>query len=365
MTRRTALYSSHVAAGARMTPFAGWDMPLHYGSQLEEHHAVRRACGVFDVSHMLSVDVHGPTAQSFLRATLANDVGRLSDVGMVLYTCMLTESGGIVDDLIVTRIAAECFRIVCNAGCADKDFAWLTAAAMRMAQGPAIEQRRDLALLAVQGPRAADILLAALGEQAAPLHGLAPFRALAIGQWLVGRTGYTGEDGFEIALPADAAADLWRGLLAAGAHPAGLGARDTLRLEAGLPLYGQDMDEDITPDECGLTRTVARGTEREFVGCAALAQRTARFQRIGLIALEPGIMRAHLRVESAHGQGETTSGGFAPTLQCSVAFARMPPGVALGEEVTVRVRDRQLRAMTVRPRFVRHGKSMLEENPNR
>jgi aminomethyltransferase len=363
MPHRTPLYDLHLAAGARMTPFAGWDMPLHYGSQLEEHHAVRRDAGVFDVSHMSCVDVSGPNATAMLRAALANDVARLSEPGTALYTCMLNEAGGIVDDLIVTRTGDEAYRVVCNAGCAAKDLAWIEAAAARAGSpAPRVTARRDVCLLAVQGPRAADRLVRAAGDAASPIVALAPFRAARAGRWLATRTGYTGEDGFEIALPVEEAAPLWRALLSAGVRPAGLGARDTLRLEAGLPLYGQDMDETVTPVECGLDWTVDRRVERNFVGRRALDARVPRFRRVGLVALDPGIMRAHLVVETARGPGETTSGGFSPTLQKSIGFGRVPVRVAVGDVVHVLVRDRRLTTTVTAARFVRHGKSLLQEN---
>ncbi|HHQ41888.1 MAG TPA: glycine cleavage system aminomethyltransferase GcvT, partial [Chromatiales bacterium] len=258
MGRRTPLHDRHLAAGARMVGFAGWEMPLHYGSQVEEHHAVRRAAGVFDVSHMTVVDVTGEGAEPFLRRLLANDVARLTEEGRALYTCMLNERGGILDDLIVYRAGPGWFRLVVNAATREKDLAW-----MRRHAGPhgaAVAERAELAMLAVQGPeareRALPLLPQALRGAAA---ALAPFRAAHLGPdaWLVARTGYTGEDGFEVILPAEEAGALWDGLLAAGVRPCGLGARDTLRLEAGLNLYGQDMDEDTTPLECGLGWTVA------------------------------------------------------------------------------------------------------------
>ena len=361
MEQRTALHAEHVALGARMVPFGGWDMPLHYGSQLEEHHAVRRAAGVFDVSHMLALDLSGPGAQPYLRRLLANDVARLRSPGKALYSCMLNPAGGVIDDLIVYSLAADVFRVVVNAGTAPKDLAWMTAQAAGFEVS--LSPRRDLAMLAVQGPaaRAAvlPLLAAALRERA---QGLASFSAVTDGEWLVARTGYTGEDGFELTLPNAEAPASWRALLAAGVRPCGLGARDTLRLEAGMNLYGQDMDESVSPLESGLTWTVAFDPpERDFVGRSALAALRAhgglrRF--VGLLLEDKGVLRAHQKVFAGDREiGEITSGGYAPTLDRSIALARVA-GV-VGDRCTVEVRGRRLTALVVQPPFVRNGQALV------
>ncbi len=360
MGQRTPLYAEHVAAGARLVDFAGWEMPLHYGSQLEEHHAVRRGCGVFDVSHMGVVDVTGWGAGDFLRRVLANDVGRLARAGQALYSCMLNPAGGVLDDLIVYRLEAG-YRLVVNAATRARDLAWLGEQARGF--DARLAERRDLAMVAVQGPTARDtvhpLLEAPLAEAAA---ALGRFQAAALGGWLIARTGYTGEDGYEVILPAEEAVGLWRGLRAGGARPAGLGARDTLRLEAGLNLYGADMDEGTSPLESGLAWTVAwLPAERSFVGREALeAQRAAGPSRklVGLLLEGPGVMRAGQRVLAADGlEGVVTSGGFGPTLGRSIGLARVPATAV--DPVEVEIRGRRLPARVVAPPFVRLGKPVV------
>jgi aminomethyltransferase len=357
--QRTSLYDAHVRAGARLTDFGGWEMPLHYGSQLDEHHRVRREAGLFDVSHMLSVDVRGAAAEAFLRRLLANDVAKLMTTGGALYSCMLREDGGILDDLIVYRTALG-WRLVVNAGTADKDLAWVRAHA---GAGVEVQPRRDLAMLALQGPQARARLWQVRPDVESDARSLGRFTAQQIGELFVARTGYTGEDGFEVALPAGQARALWDALVQAGVSPCGLGARDTLRLEAGMNLYGQDMDESVTPDECGLAWTVARDGQRDFIGRTGLQQRAARFQLLGLVLRERGVPRTHQVVRSAHGAGEITSGTFSPTLQAGIALARLPLGCAPGDAVELDVRGRWLPAQVVRYPFVRNGKSLLAPEP--
>ena len=355
--KQTPLIAQHHAAGGRIVEFAGWDLPLHYGSQADEHHAVRQDAGAFDISHMLALDVGGPGARAFLRHALANDVARLTLTGKALYTCLLAEDGGVLDDLIVYRIAESRYRVVANAATAETDCAWLER--LRPAD-VSLAPRRDLALIAVQGPRARDKCWTALPELRAAGEPLEPFFGAAADDAFVARTGYTGEDGVELMLPAARAADAWRRLLAAGVRPCGLGARDTLRLEAGLNLYGQDMDRAVTPFECGLGWTVALEGKRDFVGKAALARRTPAWSLLGLL-LEGrgGVMRAHQETEGAHGPGVVTSGTFSPTLQASIALARLPHASRPGDRVQVAIRGKALPARVVRPPFVRRGKILV------
>jgi aminomethyltransferase len=362
MTQRTALYDAHLQAGARMVDFAGWQMPLHYGSQLDEHHAVRRDAGMFDVSHMTVVDLQGPGAQAYLRYLLANDVAKLTVEGKALYSCMLNEAGGVIDDLIVYYRAPDLYRLVVNAATRDKDLAWMRE---RLAGFDAqLNERADLAMIAVQGPNAREKALSVLPEALrAPGEALKPFSAAEGEQLFLGRTGYTGEDGFEIMLPNPDAPGLWAALLEAGVAPAGLGARDTLRLEAGMNLYGTDMDESVGPLESGLGWTIAwEPAERVFVGRGALdAQRAAGAARkfVGLVLEGRGVLRAHQRViVEGLGEGETTSGTFSPTLGVAVALARVPAGI--GERCEVEIRGKRLPARVVRPPFVRQGKSCIE-----
>ena len=355
--RRTPLYDAHRAANAKMVEFAGWEMPLHYGSQIEEHHAVRRDAGMFDTSHMLALDVEGAEARPFLRRALANDVERLRLPGKALYSCLLAEDGGILDDLIVYRLADDRYRIVLNAATADGDIAWLEG--LRPA-GAGLRPRRDLAMIAVQGPRARERFWAALPGLRTASEALGAFFGAQSGDSFVARTGYTGEDGFELLLPAGRAPDAWQRLRDAGVRPCGLGARDTLRLEAGMNLYGQDMDRSVTPMECGLAWTVALEGPREFVGRPALAQRAASQRMLGLVLEERGgVLRAHQSVHGAQGEGTITSGSYSPTMGASIALARLPAASEAGEKVRVAVRDKQLAARTVQPPFVRRGKILV------
>lgn len=358
MGKHTPLFDSHIAAGAKMVDFAGWDMPIHYGSQIEEHHQVRRDAGMFDVSHMRALDVHGVQgcdAQAWLRRLLANDVARLTLPGKALYSCLLREDGGVIDDLIVYFFSPSRYRIVVNAGTADKDLAWM----LKQAQGinVSVTGRLELAMIAVQGPNAREKFWAACPEARAASEPLVVFQAAEWQDWLIARTGYTGEDGFEITLPAADAPALWARLRAAGVAPIGLGARDTLRLEAGMNLYGQDMDETQNPLESGLAWTVdLKDAGRDFIGRKALEALQPARRFVGLLLLERGVLRAHQKVIAAAGEGETTSGSFAPSLNQSIALARVPAAVNIGDEVAVEIRDKRLKARVVKPNFVRHGK---------
>lgn len=352
MGQRTPLYDAHVAAGASMVEFSGWDMPVNYGSQVAEHHAVRQSAGVFDVSHMTVVDLTGPGAEGFLRRLLANDVAKLTEPGRALYSVMCTPEGGVVDDLIVYR-TADGYRTVVNCATREADLAWLAAQAAGF--DVTIRERPELAMLAVQGPQAVALAGQAMGVD---VSGLRPFRAVSQGDLFIARTGYTGEDGVEVILPAEAAPELWEALLAAGVAPAGLGARDTLRLEAGLNLYGSDLDRDTSPLESGLGWTVAWEPEdRDFVGRAALAeQREHPAQRqVGVVLKERGVMRAGqpVHVAGSATPGVITSGTFSPTLGTSIALARVPNVPAT--EAEVEIRGRRLPVDLVDPPFVRHG----------
>lgn len=361
MGSRTPLYDQHLAAGAKMVDFGGWDMPLHYGSQMEEHHQVRRDVGMFDVSHMTVVDVTGSEAKDFLQHLLANDVGRLSSSGKALYSGMLNEDGGVIDDLIV-YLADNGYRVVVNAATREKDLAWMN----RQADGFAVKlaERSDLAMIAVQGPRARKVTADVVSDQrAAMINDLKPFQGLTSDDWFIGRTGYTGEDGLEIILPADQAAAFWDALLAAGCKPCGLGARDTLRLEAGMNLYGSDMDESISPLAANMAWTIAwEPSERDFIGRKALeAQREAGDQPklVGLVMKERAVLRGHQKViVEGVGEGEITSGSFSPTLGCSIALARVPR--ATGSTAQVEIRGKLLDVRVVKPGFVRHGQAVFE-----
>jgi len=366
LPRITPLNELHRAAGARMVDFGGWDMPVNYGSQIEEHRAVRRRAGLFDVSHMQVVDVTGTDARAFLRRALANNVDKLRVPGKALYACMLTEEGGVVDDLIVYFFREDDFRLVVNAGTAQKDVAWLEGLVGRWGLAVRLAPRRDLAMIAIQGPNARSIFWQAFPAAKAATEGLAPFNAAMTGDLMVARTGYTGEDGFEVVVGAANAQLAWQALVAAGAQPAGLGARDTLRLEAGMNLYGQDMDERVSPLDAGLAWTVDLESPRDFVGKEALRRNGKRHEFLGLVLIDSGgVLRAHQKVQSAGGEGEITSGTFSPTLGSSIALARLPLGTKPGDTVHVQVRDKALAARVVKAPFVRHGKILIEERQAR
>ncbi len=361
MPKRTPLYDEHLAAAARMVDFAGWEMPLHYGSQLGEHHQVRRDAGVFDVSHMTVIDLAGVDSRDFLQRLLANDVAKLKTPGKALYTCMLQEDGGVIDDLIVYWLGDDRYRLVVNAATRDKDLAWMRAQAAGF--DLTLEERKDLAMLAVQGPKACERAVQALDSGlAAVAQSLSPFTGTESGDWFIARTGYTGEDGYEVLLPADEAPIFWRALLEAGVRPVGLGARDTLRLEAGMNLYGTDMDASVTPLECGLEWTVAWApAERDFIGRSVLEKQratgaTRRF--IGLVLEGRGVLRGHERVVTDAGEGEITSGSFSPTLGVSIGLARVP-AQTVAERGEVEIRGKLHPVRLIKPPFVRHGQSCL------
>ena len=360
MSKQTVYNATHRALGAKMVDFGGWDMPIHYGSQIEEHHQVRRDAGMFDVSHMTVLDLHGAQVRPFLRKLIANSIDKLKVSGKALYSCMLTESGGVIDDLIVYYLSEDFFRAVVNAATRDKDLPWIEQQAKSF--GVQIKERRDLAMVAVQGPNARDKVLGLLSPDAASAaRKLGKFTACEGDGMFIARTGYTGEDGFEIMVPETGAVEFWNRLLAAGVKPAGLGARDTLRLEAGMALYGQDMDESVSPYEAGLSWTVALDEGRDFIGRAALVkQKTDGVPRqmIGLVMDDKGVLRHGQTVFSAAGAGEILSGTFSPTLGRSIALARVPTG-ELGT-IEVDIRGKRLPLRLVKYPFVRDGVAQFE-----
>lgn len=361
MGKQTPLYDLHVKSNAKIVDFAGWDMPLHYGSQLQEHHQVRQHAGMFDVSHMGVADIHGTDAKAYLRRLLANDVERLAP-GKALYTCMLNEQGGVIDDLIVYKVSDDFYRLVINAGTREKDLAWMQKQLHQF--NITITERTDLSMIAVQGPEvAAKVAQFMPKEQADLLLALKPFTFVDMNGWFIARTGYTGEDGYEIIIPSLEAPKFWTMLLSAGIAPCGLGARDTLRLEAGLNLYGADMDEEFTPLESNLAWTIVLDpTERDFIGQRALEhqkQNGVKRKLVGLVLNGPGIIRNHQKVvvTGDDGEGEVTSGGYSPTLEKSIALARVP--ATIGTECFVEIRNKQVPAQVIKPPFVRHGKKMF------
>ncbi|ATE70851.1 glycine cleavage system aminomethyltransferase GcvT [Lysobacter capsici] len=372
MSQKTILNDAHRALGAKMVDFGGWDMPINYGSQIEEHHQVRRDAGMFDVSHMTVVDLRGARVREFLRRLVANSVDKLQKSGKALYTCMLNPQGGVIDDLIVYFLDESYFRLVVNAATREKDLAWIGEQAK--AFDVSVSERPELAMIAVQGPNARDKVIGLLREEdRARIGKLGKFVAgdaqtsdgIAL---FIARTGYTGEDGFEVVVPEDRAVALWDALLAAGVKPAGLGARDTLRLEAGMNLYGQDMDDSVSPYEAALAWTIALdsgadGAPRDFIGRGPLEQLKATGaarQMIALVMDDKGVLRHGQKVLTAHGDGEILSGTFSPTLNKSIAFARVPAGeIALGAGGNVRVdiRGKEVPVRVVKFPFVRDGQA--------
>lgn len=362
MGLQTPIYQQHVDAAARIVDFGGWDMPLHYGSQIDEHQSVRSHAGVFDVSHMTVVDITGTEARAFLQKLLANDVARLQQAGKALYSCMLNSAGGVIDDLIVYFLDDRRYRLVVNAATREKDIKWIGAQAESFAVD--ITERQELAMIAVQGPEARKLAAALIPEahRDAAL-ALQPFFGMDAGSLFIARTGYTGEDGWEIVVPAEAAADLWERCIASGIAPCGLGARDTLRLEAGMNLYGTDMDEASSPLESGLGWTIAWDpADRDFIGRAALEEVRSNPDRqkfVGLLLESKGVLRNHLRVlVEGRPDGEITSGGFSPTMRRSIAMARLPAGDY--DRAQIEIRGRLLDVKVVKIPFVRNGKVVTE-----
>jgi aminomethyltransferase len=367
--KHTPLHATHRALNARMVDFGGWDMPVNYGSQIDEHRAVRTDAGMFDVSHMCVVDFTGERVRGFFEFALANNVAKLQTPGRALYSCLLNPNGGVIDDLIVYYFGEDHFRVVVNAGTAEKDIAWFNQLNAEGGYALTITPRRDFAIVAVQGPNAREKVWQTVPDTRAATEALKPFNAArvadtAFGELTVARTGYTGEDGFEIIVPATHVEALWNALAATGVRPAGLGARDTLRLEAGMNLYGQDMDDNVSPLDAGLAWTVDLVNPRAFVGRPKLEAEGSQASFVGLILQKEngkagGVLRAHQKVVTPHGDGEITSGTFSPTMQESIAFARVPKGVQPGDVVHVQIRDKALPASVVKLPFVRNGKVLV------
>ncbi|WP_404340815.1 glycine cleavage system aminomethyltransferase GcvT [Pseudoalteromonas mariniglutinosa] len=360
MTSKTVLHAKHLEAGAKMVDFHGWEMPINYGSQIEEHHAVRTDAGMFDVSHMTIVDVEGEQAQAFLRKLVANDVAKLTVPGKALYTGMLNEQGGVIDDLIIYFFSTTNYRLVVNSATREKDLAHMAKVAADFTVQ--VIERPEFAMIAVQGPNArvkVDTLLTA--QQQAAVANMKPFFGVQAGDLFIATTGYTGEDGYEIVVPNEQAAKLWQQLLDAGVKPAGLGARDTLRLEAGMNLYGLDMDESVSPLAANMAWTIAWEPEdRDFIGRDVLVQQRAdksTDKLVGLVLEEKGVLRSGSKVIVEDGEGVITSGTFSPTLGYSIALARVPR--TIGETAQVEMRKKLVNVKVVKPSFVRNGQSVI------
>lgn len=358
--KRTPLYEKHIEANGKMVDFAGWEMPINYGSQVQEHKQVREDAGMFDVSHMVVLDLIGKDSKAFLQYLLANDVARLKKQGKALYSAMLNHEAGVIDDLIVYYITDDFYRMVVNAATREKDIKWITD----QMEGFELEikERDDFSMIAVQGPNSREKVHSVLApETAEKVSELTPFNGIQLDDIFFSRTGYTGEDGYEIMVPNDSVSMLWDQLIESGVKPIGLGARDTLRLEAGMNLYGTDMDESITPLAAAMGWTIAwEPNDRKFIGRAALEQEKTtgpKQKLIGLVLEDKGVLRGHQKVVTEQGEGEVTSGSFSPTLGVAIAFARVP-SVAEGA-CFVEIRGKQLAAKIVKPPFVRNGKSLI------
>jgi len=363
--KETPIIKAHQDMGAKLVDFGGWNMPIHYGSQIDEHHQVRKDAGMFDVCHMTIVDLRGSDVIDYLSKLLANDVAKIVDKpGKALYSCMLNNEGGVIDDLIIYFMETAWVRVVVNSSTREKDLTWMRAQVGDRAVE--LTERDDLAMIAVQGPNARELASNALGDEIAGAGDLKPFNALLINantaekEIFIARTGYTGEDGYEIVCSNAQAESMWRQLATAGIKPCGLGARDTLRLEAGMNLYGNDMDENQSPLESGLSWTVDFSNEnRQFNGRSSLETQKdngLKYKFVGLILEGKGVLRAHQEVIVAGTEltGELTSGTFSPTMQKAIGFARVP--VEASERCQVAIRKKQLDAKIVKLPFVRNGK---------
>lgn len=360
MGSRTPIYPLHIEAGAKLVDFGGWDMPVNYGSQIEEHHAVRTDVGMCDVSHMTVVDVSGSGATDYLRYLLCNDVIKLAEPGRALYSGMLNDEGGVLDDLIVYR-NEDGYRVVVNCATREKDLAWMASHTSNFEVS--LSERPDLAIIAVQGPNSFDKVQPLLpGDGAALLAGLKPFRHGWAGDWFVARTGYTGEKGVELIVSAEDAVGIWKTLASDGVRPVGLGARDTLRLEAGMNLYGSDMDETVTPFESNMDITVVFDNDHEFIGRKALERQLelgVERKLIGLVMKDRGVLRAHYEVFSGDDPvGEITSGAYSPTLSHSIALARV--SASIEGALTVDIRGKRIPVERVNFPFVRNGKQVYK-----
>lgn len=350
---RTPLYDTHVRLNGRIVDFHGWELPVWYTGIMEEHLAVRTAAGIFDVSHMGEIRISGADAVAYLNGLTTIDVGTM-ETGQAKYTFLLNEQGGIIDDLLVYCVKPDEYLLCVNASNREHDLAWLKAHVM--AKVAIADESAQTAMLAVQGPAAARILEATL---AFDLTGMRRYhftvRESRFGRLMLSRTGYTGEDGVEIFLANAEAPALWETLVEAGAVPCGLGARDTLRLEMGYPLHGNDIDTTTTPLEAGLGFALDMH-KPDFLGKNRLqGQREAGLARrlTGLSLLEKGVPRQGYPCERG-GQvvGRITSGSISPVLQVGIALAYLDAGVKAGDEIEIMIRSKAIRARVVKPPFV-------------
>lgn len=358
MVKKTPLFETHVKGAAKFEDIAGFSLPMHYGSQMAEHQAVRTSAGMFDISHMSVVDVHGEDTTCWLRRLLTNDVGKLAD-GKAMYTCMCRENGGVIDDLIVYRLASDRYRLVLNPATRNKDMDWLEG---HRPAGVQFHEIEGTAMLAVQGPDAVRLAEAAVSEMghSHDLLSMGRYSAFESGDWFIARTGYTGEDGIEVSLPTAKVVDFWQALAEQGVQAAGLAARDSLRVEAGLCRYGEDLDEQHSPVESGISSTIdIADPDREFIGREILEDHKmfgGRYMQIGLILESGGVMEKGQSVELVgRSIGTITSGTFSPTREVSVALARVEKRFTGGCDISIK--DRLLSAHIASVPFVPHGQA--------
>lgn len=357
--KTSPLHAAHLAAGARMGALSSWEMPSDYGDAVAEHHTVRQAAGVFDISHLVTLEVSGAGATPFLRDLLANDVASLKRPGSTLYSCMLDDDGRILDDLIVYRISDGEYRLVANAGNAERAVRWMRRQIASSGANVSLGTRNDLALLAVQGPQAIERAMRAIPELNTARGVPPPFAAVRLSDLFIARTGFTGEDGLEVGVPIYRAEAMWEALLKAGIRPCGLTARGTLRLEAGFRQYGMDMDDTTTPLDAGLVRTIDfSDPERDFVGRQALEDKPWIACTMGLVFDAPA-PEPRMPVLTPRGAGTTTSAVWSPTLGCGIAFAQLPQGTQAGETVEIELHGERIPARVVEPPFVRDGKPLV------
>lgn len=371
--KRTPFYQSHLDNNGKIVDFSGWELPIHYGSQIAEHEAVRTDAGMFDVSHMVVTDIVGADSKAWLQKLLANDIAKAKTVGKAIYSAMLNDNGGVIDDLIAYRMneAETEYRIVSNAATRDKDLAQFNKVVKDFGFDVTITERPELAMLAVQGPKAIEKLANAKPTWAESLNALKPFVGKDLSEiegkdWFVAKTGYTGEDGVEVILPESQAGEFFNLLKDNGITPTGLGARDTLRLEAGMNLYGHEMDETINPYECGMAWTLAVKDERDFIGRKAMQDKQEKaladgtdVMQVGLVLDGRGVLRDGMEVTLANGKkGVITSGTFSPSLKQSIAIARIPTTTDTTANVDMRGKATEVRIISLP--FVRNGKKQFD-----
>jgi len=359
MGKHTALYAKHLESNATLIEIGGWSMPSHYGSASQEHQAVRQHSGMFDVSHMTIVDVRGLDAEAYLQKLLANDVTRLADTGKALYSAMLNNNGGIIDDLIVYNMDGW-YRVISNCITREQTLEWMTAQSKGFEV--TLTDRPELVIIAIQGPDALSKVKSVCTEAAGLIDSLNPFQSQVKASWFYARTGYTGEEGLEVILPEEEAADFWQQLLDAGVTPCGLTAADTLRIEAGLNAYGKEMDESTSPLIANMRHTIAwQPEERHFFGREALEAELAagiKLKLVGLILSTDDIMSAEQKVViEGLGEGVITSAAFSPTLQSSIAIARVPNDTS--EHCQVEIQGQLINAKVITLPFVRYGKQQF------